>query len=270
MTPVRLLVTDVDGTLVRSDRTLAPGTLLAAAALRRAGIRLALVSARATAGLDMLLEPLGIDTPRAGFNGGAILAPDNRVVAEHVLEPGASREAVALLEGHGLDIWVFADNEWLLTDPDGFYIPSEQRSIAMPWRRVGDFAPFHGRIHKIMGSSRDTGLVASASADLQARLQGRAAVLRSQLYYIDVTPPLATKGDALRRIARELGIDPAEVAAIGDMPNDLPMFEAAALSFAMGNAPDAVKRAATHVVADHDREGWAEAVRILLAHRPPG
>jgi Cof subfamily protein (haloacid dehalogenase superfamily) len=263
--PIRLLVTDVDGTLVRSDRTLAPSTIEAAGLLRRNDIRLALVSARAVAGLDMLVEPLDIDTPRAGFNGGVILRPDGTLLAEHVLDREVARTAIDLLNRAGLDVWVFADGEWLLTDPAAYYIPSEQRSIAMPWREVESFAPVLGRIHKIMGSGRDFELVADMATVLQVRLSGQASVHRSQLYYIDVTPTEATKGNALRTIATALGIAPDAVACIGDMPNDVPMFHASARSFAMGNAPDEVKAEADHVVADHDEDGWAEAVRILLS-----
>src|ERR1700712_4528085 len=131
--PIELVVTDVDGTLVGSDRTLAASTIEAAARLRAAGCRLALVSARATAGLDVLLGPLGIDTPRAGFNGGVILHPDGSVVREFVIDQAAAAEAVRLLEAAGLDVWVFAGNAWYLTNPDAHYIASEQRSILMDW-----------------------------------------------------------------------------------------------------------------------------------------
>jgi Cof subfamily protein (haloacid dehalogenase superfamily) len=264
MSMIRLLVTDVDGTLVCSDRTLAPSTISAADALRHAGIRLALVSARAPAGLDVLIEPLAIDTPRAGFNGGVILSPGDRVIEELVLDADAAAAAIAGLEAQDLDVWVFAQNRWFLKNPDAAYIASEQRSIAMSWEQVDSFVPFLDGIHKIMGSSTDHDRVAHAETVLRERLSGRASVLRSQLYYIDITHPRADKGRAVRLIAAHLDIPLAAVAAIGDMPNDVSMFDVAALSFAMGNAPPEVQARAGRVVADHDDGGWAEAVGIIL------
>ena len=263
--PIRLVVTDVDGTLVRSDRTLAPSTIAAAGRLRDAGVHLALVSARAPAGLDVLLGPLGIDTPRAGFNGGVILGPDDAMLEELVIAPDAAATAIRLLDAAGLDVWVFARNQWFLSNPHAHYIASEQRSILMPWQVVDDFAPLLGGIHKIMGSSTDHALVARTDATLRAALDGQAAVQRSQSYYIDVTHPQADKGRALRLIAALLDVPPDAVAAIGDMPNDLSMFRAAGLSFAMGNAPPAVQGQADHVVADHDADGWAQAADRVLS-----
>ncbi|PIK70707.1 hydrolase, partial [Methylobacterium frigidaeris] len=87
-----------------------------------------------------------------------------------------------------------------------------------------------------------------------------AAVHRSQAYYLDVTPPHVDKGHFVARIAGELGTPLDRVAVLGDMANDTAMFARAGLSIAMGNASDAVKRAATHVTGTNEAEGFAEAV----------
>jgi Cof subfamily protein (haloacid dehalogenase superfamily) len=260
-----LLVTDVDGTLVRHDRTLAPSTIAAAHRLRESGVKLALVSSRPPGGLDVLRGPLGIDTPCAGFNGALVQDAAGAVVVERTIPPDACREAVARLEEAGLDVWVFAGGEWLLKNEAAVYIPREQLSISMGWRVVSDFAPYLGAVHKVMGSSADTARVAAANAALRAALGDQAAVLRSQDYYIDITHPLANKGEAALAIAALLGIAPEAMACIGDMPNDLPMFAVAGLAIAMGNAPPLVKARAQMIVAGNDDDGWAQAVARLLA-----
>lgn len=261
----QLLVSDVDGTIVRHDRTLAPSTIAAATRLRAGGIRLALVSSRPPAGLTALQAPLGLDTPCAGFNGALVQDAAGRTVAEHTIPPAACREAVQRLEAAGLDVWVFAAGAWLLKNPDAAYIGREQLSISMDWRECADFTPYLGAAHKVMGSSRDFARCAAAADDLSGRLGNAACVLRSQDYYVDVTHPRANKGEAARVIAGLLGIEPAAMAAIGDMPNDLPMFAAAGLAIAMGNATDGVRAAARLTVADNDSDGWAEAADHLLA-----
>ena len=263
-TPVRLLVTDVDGTLVGSDRSLAPSTVRAAQALRRAGIALALVSARAPAGLDVLIGPLGLDTPRAGFNGGVSRAPRAAVRGVLPRDGAGAAAAVATLEAQGLDVWVFAQNRWFLRNPQAAYIESERRSILMTPVVVTEFAPLLDGVHKIMGSSPDPDRVAHAAVTLRAALADQAAVQCSQRYYVDVTHPLADKGRAAGLIAGHLGIGLDALACIGDMPNDVSMFAVSAVSYAMGNAPDAVKVLADHVVSGHDEDGWAEAVGMIL------
>lgn len=259
-----LLVSDVDGTLVRHDRTLAPSTVAAARRLRAAGVKLALVSSRPPGGLDVLRAPLGLDTPCAGFNGGLVLDAAGQVVAERTIAAPACRTAVERLERAGLDVWVFAGGEWLLKNPAAAYIPREQLSIGMGWRVVDDFAPHLGAAHKVMGSSADFARVAAAEAELHAALGASATVLRSQDYYVDITHPRANKGEAALAIAGLLGVPPAAMACIGDMPNDLPMFAVAGLGIAMGNAPAAVQARAAMVVADNESDGWAEAVGRLL------
>jgi Cof subfamily protein (haloacid dehalogenase superfamily) len=269
--PIRLVVTDIDGTLVKHDRTLAPSTIEAAGRLRAAGVKLALISSRPAHGLDVLLAPLGIDTPRAGFNGGEILDPEDRVLRERTIPEGACREAVAMLEAAGVDVWVFTGGEWLLKNPQAHYIPREQLSISMGFRVVEDFAPHLAKVHKVMGTSTDFALIGRLEAEVGARVGRAAAVHRSQDYYLDVTHREANKGAAALALAELLGIDPAEMACLGDMPNDLPMFEVSGFAVAMGNAGEAVRARADAVTADNDSDGWALAIdRFVLprAARP--
>ena len=91
-----------------------------------------------------------------------------------------------------------------------------------------------------------------------------AAIARSQRYYLDITHPLANKGEALRAIARHLGLPTQKMAVIGDGPNDVAMFEAAGLSIAMGNADPDVQAAADHVTGSNNDEGFAQAMAWLL------
>jgi len=264
--PIRLVVTDVDGTLVRHDRTLAPSTIAAAARLRAAGVRLAVVSSRPVGGLEVLRRPLGLDTPRAGFNGGEIVGADDAVLEEHTIPDAACREAVAHLERAGVDVWVFAGGEWLLKNPDATYIAREKLSISMDWRQVDDFSPHLAHVHKVMGASADFALMGRLEAELRGSIGAAAMVARSQSYYLDITHTQANKGTAALSLARLLGVAAEEMACIGDMPNDLPMLDIAGFSIAMGNATDEVKARVHAVTADNDSDGWALAIeKFVLA-----
>ena len=267
--PIRLVVSDVDGTLVRHDKTLAVETIAAVTALRRHGIRFGLVSSRPPTGLDVLVEPLGVDTPRAGFNGGLILDPQNRVVAELTIPEAACRAAVAHLQANGVDTWVFADGRWYATSDEGHYVPREKQSIHQNPHLVPDFAPHLGRVHKVMGASPDFALMGRMEAEVRATLGPDASVHRSQSYYLDITHPDANKGFAAASLARLLGIDVAEMCCLGDMPNDVPMFEVAGLSVCMGNAPEAVQKLATEVTGSNDDTGWSDAIERFVLPRAP-
>ena len=102
---------------------------------------------------------------------------------------------------------------------------------------------------------------------MAARLSPDAKALLSQPYYLDVTHANANMGAALRSFARHAGVAITEVAAIGDMANDLAMLDIAGFSIAMGNAPDAVKANADVIAAANDDEGFAKAVREFILPR---
>ncbi|MFL5336190.1 MAG: Cof-type HAD-IIB family hydrolase [Geminicoccaceae bacterium] len=268
--PLRLLVSDVDGTLVTSDKRLTPATIAAAAALREAGIGLALVSSRPPRGIAGLAAQLGPGIAIAGFNGGAILDADGRTLSERLVPEDAARIALAAFDRLGIDAWVFADGEWLLRNPEGDYVPLERRTVGFGPTVVEDLAPYLGRAGKLVGASRDHTLLAECEAALQRELGARARAHRSQAYYLDVTHPEADKGHALLALAGMLGVDIPEVACIGDMSNDLPMFAVAGLAIAMGNAPAAVQARAATVTLSNDADGFAAAVRDILLPRAPG
>ncbi|ACL61873.1 Cof-type HAD-IIB family hydrolase [Methylobacterium nodulans] len=264
--PVRLVVSDVDGTLVTPDKRLTPATIAAVGRLRERGIAFTVASSRPPIGLRPLVAALGLTLPMGAFNGSTVATPDLAVLAEAQVPEAAARIAAARFAERGIDLWVFADGAWLLRDPEAPYTDLERRTIQAGPRVVPDLAPFLGRAAKLVGVSRDEAGLAACEAALAAELGDRAAVHRSQPYYLDVTPPGADKGRFVGRIRRELGIAREEVATLGDMANDVAMFAESGLGIAMGNAADGVKRAATMVTAANDADGFAQAIeRYVLA-----
>lgn len=266
---IRLVVTDIDGTLVDPHKRLTERTVAAAHRLREAGIQLCLVSSRPTRGIQPLKRALGIDTPLAGFNGGEITASDGRVVESLRMDERAARLAVEMLASHKVDVWVFADDNWFVTNPSGPYVPIERRTLGYDARVVSDFESVIGRANKILGSTIDHHLLERMETEMMTGLGGAVAAHRSQDYYLDVTHPGARKDLALKRLARLLDIPVEETAALGDMGNDVPMLEVAGLSIAMGNAPDDVQESAMEVAADNAHEGWARAIEELILPRAP-
>jgi Cof subfamily protein (haloacid dehalogenase superfamily) len=267
---IRLVVTDIDGTLVTPDKELTPRVLAVVERLRSANIKLALVSSRPARGMDMFLAPLGIDTPRAGFNGGEILAPDGRMLESLMIPESAARLSVEMMETHGVDAWVFADGNWYLTDPAGPYVPLERRTVGIEPKVIPNWDSVIGRAGKIMGSTNDYHLLERLETQMISALGSSVAAHRSQDYYLDVTHPDAHKGAAMRALARLLDVPIEETAALGDMPNDISMLATAGLSVAMGNAPDEVQESAMFVTGTNTHDGWAEAIETYILPRASG
>ena len=259
---VRLIVIDVDGTLLTPDKVLTERAASAVRELRKARVEVALTSGRPPRGLKMLLEPLGLTTPLAAFNGGMFVNPDLTIIEQRTLPAEAARRAIALIRRHGLDVWVYRNADWYITDAKAPHVDHEQRTVEFAPTIVTTLDGLLDHAVKIVGVSDDLSAVARCEAEAQ-HLDGVYAA-RSQPYYLDVTHPDANKGMVVKYLSQLLSIPRGQVATIGDMPNDVQMFRGSRVSIAMGNASPEVKHQARHVTSSNTEEGFARAVEDIV------
>lgn len=264
---IKLLLSDVDGTLVTKEKVLTPRSIEAVHELHDAGIHFAVTSGRPPRGMEMLVEPLALSSPLAGFNGGLVVEPDLEVVAEHTIPEDLVAPTIELLDSFDLSVWVYRGTDWLLLDPDGPHVAREAHTVQFEPTVVRDFDGPAG-VAKIVGVSDDHDVVAAAETMAHERLGEHVAAARSQPYYLDVTHPQANKGAVVTFLSERYDISTDEIATIGDMPNDVLMFAHSGLSIAMGNAHREVQRAARQVTTTNDEDGFAHAVkRFILDER---
>jgi hypothetical protein len=264
--PIRLLLSDVDGTLVDANKQLTARSIEAVAALREAGITFAVTSGRPPRGMRMLVEPLAIETPIAAFNGGAFVDGAMAIIEQHTIPAPLVPRIIASLSGAGLSVWVYRGADWLVTDPDGPHVARESFTVQFEPTVVASFDGIDAGVAKIVGVSDDHALVARVNGAVDDEFGDDVAASRSQPYYLDVTHPQANKGCVATYLAERYGIAPEEIATIGDMPNDVLMFARSGLSIAMGQSDREVQRAARRVTLSNDEDGFADAVeRFILA-----
>lgn len=261
---IRLLISDIDGTLVRNDKSLAPATVAAVQALVARGLPMSLISARPPSGIDWIAQELDLPGPFGAFNGGTLFLRDGSVVERHGLDPETARSIVGLIAKARITCWVFADGKWHTNNADDPHNPREVLSAGVQPTIVDDFASLLGRVDKIVGVSDDAPQLAALEREAAVLAGDAATVARSQAYYLDVTAPVANKGDGIARIAAAFGVALDEVLVIGDQANDLPMFARAGVSIAMGQASEPVKAKAGHVTSSNDDDGVAAAIAQLL------
>lgn len=262
---VSLLLADVDGTLVTEQKVLTERAIHAVRALRDKGIRFAVTSGRPPRGMTMLVEPLGIDTPIAGFNGGAFVKPDGSVIEEKTLPGDVARRAIELIGQHGMDAWLYTATDWFVHKRDAPHVDREAWTVKFEPEVVDTFADADlDKVVKIVGVSDDRDLVARCESDAKTAFGDRASAARSQPYYLDFTHPHANKGDVVEKLAKTLSIAKDEIATIGDMPNDVLMFKNSGFSVAMGNASDEVKKQASATTDSYNEDGFAKAVEKYL------
>jgi Cof subfamily protein (haloacid dehalogenase superfamily) len=262
--PIRLLLADVDGTLVTQDKILTEEAIDAVHQLRRADILFAITSGRPPRGMEMLIEPLDLQTPIAAFNGGLLVDHNLAVVEERVLPDDLVVPIADLMTSLGLSVWIYRGADWYVPDVKGPHVAREAWTVKFEPKVMANLDGLTTSVAKIVGVSDDHDAIAKASTSMHERFGHHVAAAASQPYYLDVTHPDANKGSVVEYLAHRYELANEEIATIGDMPNDTLMFACSGLSIAMGNADPEVQSAAREVTETNENNGFAAAVRRFI------
>ena len=263
---IRLLLADVDGTLVTRDKALTDRTIGAVRDLGQEGVLFAITSGRPPRGMSMLIQPLSLSTPIAAFNGGLVVEPDMTVLEQKVLPEDLIAPVLELMKSFKLDAWLYRGKEWYVKDGKGPHVDREASTVRFEPSVVETFDSLQDDVAKLVGVSDDHDAINRASEAARDRFGDHVSAASSQPYYLDVTHPEANKGYVAQYLSTKFSIPGPEIATIGDMPNDVLMFSHSGLSIAMGNASPEVQRSARRVTATNDDDGFAKAVeRFVLS-----
>ena len=261
---IRLLLSDVDGTLVTRDKVLTDRAVEAVGKLHDAGVMFAVTSGRPPRGMSMIIDPLDLSTPLAAFNGGIVVDRGMSVLEQKVIPGDVVAPTIALMESFSLDVWVYRGADWYVRDLKGPHVEREAWTVKFDPTLVESYDGMTNDIVKVVGVSDDHDAVATASRAAHDELGDHVSASASQVYYLDVTHPDANKGGVVKYLSATYDIPTEQIATIGDMPNDVLMFAHSGLSIAMGNADREVQRAARRVTTSNEDEGFANAVERFV------
>jgi Cof subfamily protein (haloacid dehalogenase superfamily) len=258
---VKLLLADVDGTLVTQDKVLTGRAIEAVHRLHDAGVIFAITSGRPPRGMEMLIEPLDIRTPIAAFNGGLLVDRNMSVLEQRVLPEDLVVPVSDTMHSFSLDVWLYSGADWYVPKADGPHVAREAWTVKFQPKIMADGVKgLTGSVAKLVGVSDDTDAVKKATTAAHDKFGDHVTAAASQPYYLDITHPQANKGAVAKYLAAKYHLEPEDIATMGDMPNDVLMFAHSGLSIAMGNASPEVKRCARRVTTSNEDEGFANAV----------
>ena len=141
---VRLVVADVDGTLVTPDKVVTPRARAAVQALADAGIAFTITSGRPPRGMRMLIEELRLRGPIAAFNGGLLVRTDLSVIRKHVMPSAIVPSVIEMLSKGGLEVWIYTDTEWRVTRRHGLHVDREEWTVKFSPKVVGALSELLG------------------------------------------------------------------------------------------------------------------------------
>lgn len=265
----KLLVLDVDGTLLNNEREISKRTLAALLKVQQMGVRIVLASGRPTYGLMPLAKTLELGNYGGfvlSYNGCQIIKAQN---GEILFERRINPEMLPYLEKkarkNGFAIFTYHDDTLITDSPDNEYIKNEALLNNLKIIREDefstaiDFAP----CKCMLVSDKEKALI-GLEQHWEKRLAGTLDAFRSEPYFLEVVPCGVNKANTLGALLEHLGVTREEVIAVGDGVCDVTMLQLAGMGVAMGHSQDSVKVCADYVTASNEEDGVALAVEKLI------
>lgn len=265
----KLLVLDVDGTLLNDEREISKRTLAALLKVQQMGVRIVLASGRPTYGLMPLAKTLELGNYGGfvlSYNGCQIIKAQN---GEILFERRINPEMLPYLEKkarkNGFAIFTYHDDTLITDSPDNEYIKNEALLNNLKIIREDefstaiDFAP----CKCMLVSDKEKALI-GLEQHWEKRLAGTLDAFRSEPYFLEVVPCGVNKANTLGALLEHLGVTREEVIAVGDGVCDVTMLQLAGMGVAMGHSQDSVKVCADYVTASNEEDGVALAVEKLI------
>ena len=263
----KMIVLDLDDTLLRDDQTISERTKDALFQAQEAGVKVVLASGRPTYGMRWVAEELKLNQYGSyilSFNGSKIIdCKTNEEKYSRTLSTETVQRLYDLSKREDVGILTYAEDAIIVEETNQF-ASIESDLTGLPVKVVPDFKEaITGPVVKALMLKEADRLV-DVEKKLQTELDGELSVMRSKPFFLEFTQLGVTKGASLDYLIKPMGILPEEVIAIGDSYNDLTMIEFAGLGVAMGNAPQDIKEKADYVSSSNMEDGVAEVVEKFV------
>ncbi|AOZ94828.1 Cof-type HAD-IIB family hydrolase [Paenibacillus crassostreae] len=266
----KMIVLDLDDTLLMDDHTISPRTKKALMDAQDAGVKVVLASGRPTFAMTHIAKELELEKYGSfilSFNGATITnCATNEQLFSSTLSPETVHELYHISKEEKVWIHTYVGDD-IVTPVNNEYTDIEAVITGMPIIQVDLFdEAIHEPVVKVLMVEAPEKLVI-LEKKLQQQLVGKLNVTRSKPYFLEFTEVGVDKGTSLHQLIQKLNIKQEEVIAIGDSYNDLAMIEFAGLGVAMGNAPDDIKAIANFVTDTNMEDGVAKVVETYILNK---
>lgn len=263
---IRLIAVDIDGTLLNSDLQLSARNEETLRRVTAQGIHVILATGKSRVAGEDLIKRLNITSPGIYLQGLCTYDSDGGVIRQQILDPAIARQAITFAEDRDFVVIAYSSSRILVRKHDDRILEGTVRYHESMPEAIGPLQNIVGELplNKLLLIGEPTRIKA-LRWQLNAQLGSACRLMQAGVPdMLEVLPPGASKGHALKLLINDMGIAPDHVMALGDAENDIEMIELAGIGVAMGQASQHVKDSADYVTGTNDEDGVAQAVERFV------
>lgn len=259
---IKLFVTDIDGTLLPVGSSVVPiKNVEAVQAMIRAGVEVVIATGRMYKAALPIAKQLGEHIPIIAYNGAMIKSSSGEILHAQYMNEATAIKLINFFEEHDWHLQSYSDEVLYVPKRNEcveLYEKSQKvESVEVGWEGLREHAK---DVPKLLSISLNPDDINERMNEVKKFFSGQLEVTRSHPFFAEFMATGISKASAIKILADKLGIDNAEILAIGDSDNDLAMITSVGCGVAMGNATEAVKAVSPHITDTCERDGFAKAV----------
>jgi len=273
--PIKIVFSDVDGTLLNKNRELSSATIYQIRKLTEQNIPFVMVSARMPAGMTHLYHEVPMNNPAICYNGALILKlidegiNNSNILFSKTIENGIALSIFRICQKFDLHFSLYSFNLWFASKSDEWRLREENNTKVKATihsnleYKILEFQNQQQHIHKLMVMGESM-LIDSLHNLLVKQYSGKINIYRSKDTYIEITPATINKATGCTIVLNHLGLSAEQAIAFGDNLNDTEMLEMVNVGVAMENAPPEVKLKAKRIAPANTNDGVAHILEEIL------
>ena len=255
---IKLVCTDIDGTILKHDYTYTPAIVECMKRLTQKGVKVVLITGRMVNCAKFIADDLGLDTPIVGYQGGMI-SYNGEILHECNMPERQACEIIEWARAKGIHLNLYTEDKLYVEDDN--YIVKRYAGERYTKYQVKSFEELpKSRVHKLLAINlEDADLVSSWRDEMSAKYP-ELYIVKSTPYFCEFSNKEASKYNAVRFLQNYFGVSENETLAIGDQDNDIKLLEAAGVKVSMGNGSEGLKAIADYITDTVENDGFVKAM----------
>lgn len=260
MSEIKLWITDIDGTILDETNVFSKKVLDLVEKVKKSDTKMVIATGRMYDGAKGVADFLGLDTPIVCYQG-AMIRHNGEIIHQAPLDNKMVREVIEVIREKNIHLNMYNDDKLIVEDDDKKIMSDYCNGRFTTYSVVDSFDNVELKnVSKLLAIVYDEQKMLDLIEFMQKKYQNVLKIVRSHKYYMEITDPKASKGEALKFLADYWNLDKKEIIASGDQDNDFEMLEQAGVKIAMQNASEKLKEIADYICPSVKQDGICEAI----------